>query len=132
MPTVRPKWVRPTVNPRGAELAEKQLTVARLLPLGVRPRLVVEAAEEDAYRAANPGCDVLVWPERYFEEYEKTPELDPHPTTGAAHNFAWDHAREEGWSHHWIMDDNIQHFWHRPNGKFTLHPPVEVFEQHEA
>lgn len=54
-----------------------------------------------------------VWPQFYLDEYEKTPELDPHPTTGAAHNFAWDHSREEGHTHHWIMDDNIQLFRYR-------------------
>lgn len=86
----------------------RQLTANALLKLGIRPRLVVEDAEHDAYAADNPDCDVLVWPQRYMDEYEKTPELDPHPTTGAAHNFAWDHSRDEGFTHHWVMDDNIR------------------------
>jgi hypothetical protein len=111
---------------------EKQLTAARLIPLGVTPRLVVEDAERDAYAAANPGCQVLVWPTSYMDDYERTPELDPHPTTGAAHNFAWDHARDEGHSHHWIMDDNITRFWWRDRGKYQSNPPVGVFQRHEA
>jgi hypothetical protein len=52
-----------------------------------------------------------------MDEYEKTPELDPHPTTGAAHNYAWEHSREMGYSHHWIMDDNIRRFLIRHNGR---------------
>lgn len=92
---------------------ETQLTAARLTALGLRPRLVVEESERDLYAAHNPDCDVLVWPTSYMDDYERTPELDPHPTTGAAHNFAWDHARSEGATHHWIMDDNIKAFYHR-------------------
>ena len=94
---------------------EKQLTARALLRLGIRPRLVVEDAEHDAYAAANPDCDVLVWPQSYMDDYERTPELDPHPTTGAAHNFAWDHSRDEGHTHHWIVDDNIIRFYVRRN-----------------
>lgn len=108
-----------------------QMTAGRLLAIGVEPILVVEDAEHDVYAAANPGCRVVVWPSRYFDDYERTPELDPHPTTGAAHNFAWDHAREEGFSHHWIMDDNIAHFWWRNGGKFKTNPRPEVYRWHE-
>lgn len=90
--------------------AEKQLTASALIALGIRPNLVVEDAEADAYARHNPECNIVVWPQRYLDDYEKTPELDPHPTTGAAHNYAWDHSREAGFTHHWIMDDNIRRF----------------------
>ncbi len=109
-----------------------QMTAARLLPLGVTPHLVVQSDEVDAYTEANPGCVVLAWPPSYMTDYERTPELDPHPTTGAAHNFAWDHAREAGYSHHWIMDDNVRSFWFRAQGgKFQSDPPARVFAWHE-
>lgn len=94
-----------------------QLTADALIQLGITPTLVVEDAEADAYMKHNPQCRVEVWPQRYMDEYEKTPELDPHPTTGAAHNFAWDHSRELGYSHHWIMDDNIKFFLIRHNNR---------------
>ena len=96
---------------------QKQLTADALLKLGISPYLVVEAAEEQAYREANPDCKVIVWPQEYLDNYEKTPELDPHPTTGAAHNYAWDHSRANGYTHHWIMDDNIRGFLVRSKGK---------------
>jgi hypothetical protein len=96
---------------------QKQLTADALLELGIRPFLVVEAAEEAAYKENNPECYVIVWPQNYLDDYEKTPELDPHPTTGAAHNYAWDHSRAAGYTHHWIMDDNIRGFLIRSNGR---------------
>lgn len=112
---------------------EVQKTADRLLQVGIRPRLVVEDAEHDAYAAANPDCDVLVWPASYMDDYERTPELDPHPTTGAAHNFAWDHSREEGHTHHWIMDDNIQLFRRRmDSGKTMPFSTQEPFRWHES
>lgn len=112
----------------------QQLTAARLLAIGITPTLVVEDSEHDAYAAANPDCKVVVWPQRYMDEYERTPELDPHPTTGAAHNFAWDHSRELGYTHHWIMDDNIRRFCYRgSDGKVRSHPPgPDPFRWHEA
>lgn len=112
---------------------ETQLTARQLIKrAGITPNLVVEDAEADAYAAANPDCRVLVWPTRYFEDYERTPELAPHPTTGAAHNFAWDHSREAGYSHHWIMDDNIHTFHYRNNqGRVLSHPGPDPFRWHE-
>jgi len=95
----------------------RQITAKALVELGIRPRLVVEAAEEEAYKTANPDCDVIVWPQVYADEYEHTPELNPHPTTGYAHNYAWDHARAEGHDRHWIMDDNIYYIIVRQNGE---------------
>jgi hypothetical protein len=111
---------------------EVQKTAGRLLELGIHPVLVVEDAEHDAYAAANPECEVVVWPASYMDDYERTPELDPHPTTGAAHNFAWDHSRERGFTHHWIMDDNIQLFRQRRGGKAYALADAAPFRWHEA
>ena len=30
---------------------------------------------------------------------------------GAARNFAWDHSIKNGHDWHWVMDDNIRHFY---------------------
>lgn len=97
------------INSRGR--AGRQLTANALLKIGIAPTLVVEEAEHAAYRAANPDCEVVAWPPTYWDDYERTPELDPHPTTGIGRNFAWDHSRERGFTHHWIMDDNIRQFY---------------------
>jgi hypothetical protein len=89
---------------------ERQITAKALLRLGITPHLVVEDAEHDAYAAANPECVVHVWPQRLMDEYEKTPEMDPHPTAGLARNFAFEHSYEAGHKYHWTMDDNIYDF----------------------
>lgn len=96
------------INSRGRP--HKQFTANALLALGIKPTLVVEDAEHDVYAAANPDCNVVVWPQKYMDDYEKTPEMDPHPTTGVGRNYAWDHSREQGWDKHWILDDNIRRF----------------------
>jgi hypothetical protein len=110
----------------------RQTTARRLAKYGIVPSIIVEDAEHDAYAAANPDNPILVWPQRYMDEYERTPGLDPHPTTGAAHNFAWDHARELGYSHHWIMDDNLTHFHYRtPQGRVKEPRDSTPFLWHE-
>lgn len=112
---------------------DRQLTAGRLLTIGITPTLVVEDAEYDAYVAANPACNIEVWPSSYMDDYERTPELDPHPTTGAAHNFAWDHSRAAGFTHHWILDDNIRTFWHRSDqGRYSGKPTAKHFRWHES
>lgn len=109
----------------------QQLTAKLLLDLGITPTLVVQQSELDQYQAANPQCQVISWPQEYLDNYEKTPELDPHPTTGAAHNYMWTHAREAGYSHHWTMDDNLKGFHYRtPQGKLG-HPTPLQFKWHE-
>ena len=75
--------------------------------------IIVNEAEEQKYINA---CDeeygtILVQPQKYFDEYDMFWEDDNKVTgPGAARNYAWDHSIEEGFSHHWVMDDNIGGF----------------------
>ena len=108
------------------------MTADALIKIGIKPVLVVEDAEHDDYAKHNPGCQITVWPQSYMDEYEKTPEMDPHPTTGPAHNFAWDHSRAAGFTHHWIMDDNIGRFYVRINKKRHLVTTEIPFGWHET
>lgn len=110
---------------------ERQMTADNLLGLGITPTLVVCEDELDVYKRAQPDCQVIAFPPSYVDEYERTPELDPHPTTGAAHNFIWDHARAAGYSHHWAIDDNIHHFHYRDQ-RGRVHQPRELPEGHRA
>jgi hypothetical protein len=104
---------------------ENQMTARNLLGVGITPTLVVEESELHAYKEAQPDCNVIAFPPSYVEQYERTPELNPHPTTGAAHNFMWDHARANGYSHHWAIDDNIHHF-HFRDQHGRVHQPKEL------
>ena len=117
------------INTRGRP--QTQLTANALLKIGITPILVVEAAEEAIYKQYNPDCIVKVWPQRYYDEYEKTPELDPHPTTGIGHNFAWDDARAAGFTHHWIMDDNIRDFYVWSKGRRAYMRSQKALVWHE-
>jgi len=117
------------INTRGRP--KTQLTANALLKLGIIPTLVVEKAEEEIYKIHNPECNVVAWPQRYFDDYEKTPELDPHPTTGVGHNFAWDHSRDLGFTHHWIMDDNIRAFyvWNKGRRAYVANPKALLWHE---
>lgn len=111
---------------------EKQLTARNLLRVGIVPTLVVSEDEVDVYKRLQPDCHVIAFPPSYMDDYERTPELDPHPTTGAAHNFIWDHARAGGYSHHWSIDDNIHTFHYRnTHGRVLSHPGPDPFIWHE-
>ena len=117
------------INTKGR--AERQLTANALLKLGITPNLIVEDAEHDAYAKANPECNIIVWPQRLFDEYEKTPGMDPHPTTGVGRNMAYEHSVEHGHSHHWIMDDNIRHFCILNHGRIHQLGSQTPFVWHE-
>jgi len=80
------------------------LTVRCLLRERVPFRLVVEPAEEDAYRSAFPTAEVLVLPE------------DGMRLLGAR-NWIRDLSDAEGWERHWQLDDNIQDFRRLYRGK---------------
>jgi len=103
---------------------ERQLTAKYLLSIGIVPNLVVQDDQYDAYAKANPECNVLVWPERFYDEYEKTPSMVdgegrfPHPTAGVGRNFAFEHSFEAGHKYHWTMDDNIYDFIVMDHGVF--------------
>jgi hypothetical protein len=96
--------------------------------MGLRHYVIVEEREQSAYRAAlPPTATVLVLDPEYLRRYET---CDDHGDTkskgpGAARNYAWDHSFEHGATWHWVMDDNISHFYrlHR-NIKWRVGTPV--------
>lgn len=81
--------------------------------MGVAYRLVVEPQEYDAYvKAVGDKRKVLVMDLSYKEKYETCDDLGTDKSTGPgpARNFVWDFSISEGFSHHWVMDDNIRSF----------------------
>lgn len=76
-------------------------------------RVIIEPQDYAAYAAVIDPEKLLLLPERYQAEY---PVMDDYGRTqstgpGPARNFAWDHALEQGAPWHWVMDDNIEHFF---------------------
>ena len=93
------------------------MTSKHLTGMGVYHYVVVEPQEREEYERAisNMGltAEVLELDMRYKETYElcDTYGLTKSTGPGPARNFAWDHSISNGYSHHWVMDDNINEFY---------------------
>ena len=70
--------------------------------------IVVEEHEFNKYKQAVKGS-VLILPRKYIKNYDRFWNDDNNKYgPGAARNFCWDHSVSEGYTHHWVMDDNIE------------------------
>lgn len=87
------------------------LTARALDEMNVPYRLIVEADEAKLY-ASKFSCPIHVLPQRYLDEYDTCDDLGDSKSKGpgAARNYAWDLATEEGYKRHWVMDDNLDAF----------------------
>jgi hypothetical protein len=79
--------------------------------------IVVEPDQVDDYKAAvkKKGLisKILPMDMKYRKKYELLDEFGLAKSTGPgpARNFAWDHSMSNGHEWHWVMDDNITHFY---------------------
>lgn len=91
------------------------LTPKYLDKMGVAYKVVVEPDQYKRYLSALGGDKnkVLVLDMSYKEKYELCDNegLSRSTGSGPARNFIWDHSVSEGYSHHWIMDDNIAGYY---------------------
>lgn len=92
---------------------EERPTVKVLERLGVPYNVVVEQEQYDEYAQVIDEEDLLVVPDWVKEEYDTCDDLGDVKSKGPgpARNFAWEHAIEQGYDWHWVMDDNIQGFY---------------------
>jgi hypothetical protein len=98
------------------------LTWKALDAMGVsRYRVIVEPQEYDLYRQTLPKEKLLVLDMLFKENYETCDGIpyadNPRVGSGAARNFGWHIARNEGAKWHWIIDDNIRRFLIYNNNK---------------
>lgn len=74
---------------------------------------IVEEQEFENYAKYIDRKNLLVLDLAYKRSYEtldnRGDSLSYGP--GPARNFAWDHARSQGYDWHWVMDDNIRSFY---------------------
>lgn len=78
--------------------------------MGVPYYIIVEENEYNEYKSVCAG-NVLTLPTKYKAEYDSFwTDKDPRTGPGPARNYAWDHSIENGFSHHWVLDDNIESF----------------------
>lgn len=87
-----------------------------LTGLKVPHHIVVEPQEVDDYSKAIKDlklmAKLIVLDMKFKESYELCDEFGLTKSTGPgpARNFAWEHSKKNGYSHHWVMDDNIRSF----------------------
>jgi hypothetical protein len=90
------------------------ITSKALTEMGVDHFVVVEPDEVDKYEKAAKGlsCKILPLDMSFKGKYETCDKFGTTKSTGPgpARNFAWEHSISLGFSHHWVMDDNIKYF----------------------
>jgi hypothetical protein len=92
---------------------ESRLTSKSLEAMKVPYYIVVEEQEYEKYCSVIAKEKVLILPKKYLDEYDTFDDLGftKSKGPGAARNFAWDHSMQNGFSWHWVMDDNLSHFY---------------------
>ena len=87
------------------------LTTKALNKMGVPHYIVVESSEYEDY-VKNTTATVLILPEKYLSEYDTCDDLGDSKSKGpgSARNFCIDHSKKNGYSRHWVMDDNLDAF----------------------
>lgn len=93
--------------------AGSRLTSRALEKSGVPYHIIVEEQEYKEYAAVVDKKKLLVLDKQYQRDYDTFDDLGESRSKGpgAARNFAWDHATANGYSWHWVMDDNIKSFF---------------------
>lgn len=92
---------------------ESRLTSKTLEKMKVPYRIVVEAAEYENYCGVIDKNKVIILPQNYIDEYNPVDQTGENLAKGSgpARNFAWDHSIKNGFGRHWVLDDNICHFY---------------------
>jgi hypothetical protein len=93
--------------------ANNGLTWKALDEMGVPYDVIVEPEEYDDYAKVIDPSRLMECPQHYKDTYDT---FWPSKTTGpgAARNYAWHDSISRGFTHHWVMDDNLDAF-HRLN-----------------
>jgi len=94
--------------------ADSRQTSRTLEDMNVPYRIVIEESEYDDYAAVIDPEKILTLP----SDFRENPKYAiPDPINGhiggsiPVRNWVWEHSIKEGHKRHWIMDDNIRHFY---------------------
>jgi hypothetical protein len=95
---------------------QSRLTSKALESMSVPYKIIVEQSEYNQYCDVIDSDKVLILPQYYIDNYDTfwPKDVDKRTGPGAARNYAWDHSIQLGFTHHWVMDDNLDAF-HRMN-----------------
>jgi len=94
--------------------ADTRFTSRSLEQLGVPYRIVIEESEYKDYSAVIDPKKILVMPKDFRENPKWAIRCDVTGLLGGsipARNWVWEHSIAEGHERHWIIDDNIRHFY---------------------
>jgi len=87
------------------------LTTKALNLMGIDHYIVVESHEYENY-LNNTKAAILILPDHYLDNYDTCDDIGNSKSKGpgAARNFCKDHSTLQGFSRHWVMDDNLDAF----------------------
>jgi len=95
--------------------ADSRLTIRHLETMHIPFRVIVESQERDAYAKHVKPENLIVLDPAYQTNYDTCdPEgdaLNKSKGPGPARNMAWDISAREGFTHHWVLDDNLAGFY---------------------
>lgn len=98
--------------------SDTRLTSKALERMQVPYSIVIERQDFPQYSKVIDPKKILILDTKYQDQYEVLDNLN-YPTNkvgpGAARNFAWEHSLSNGHKWHWVMDDNINHFYRMNN-----------------
>lgn len=99
--------------------ADSRLTARSLEFMQVPYFIVVEEQEFNAYASVIDKKKILVLDKQYQRDYDTFDDLGLTKSTGPgpARNFVWEHSLANGFSWHWVMDDNIRNFYRLHNNR---------------
>ena len=101
---------------------DSRLTVKSLDAMGAMYRVVIEESEYDDYAAVINPNKLLVLPEGFRENPSWARRCENTGLLGGSipvRNWVWEHSIAEGHKRHWILDDNIWHFYRAHNNRKT-------------
>lgn len=93
--------------------ADSRLTAKSLEAMRLDYQIVVEEQEVGEYAKVIDNRKIIILDKKYQDDYETCDFLGNSKSKGPgpARNFVWDHAIKNGFSWHWVMDDNINGFY---------------------
>lgn len=93
---------------------DNPITTKHLDWMGVDYKVIVEKQEYDLYKETFPKSKLLILPQKYINDLDKVHIFDDYEKTihssSCARNFAIEHSKAQGNTHHWCLDDNINGF----------------------
>ena len=114
--------------------ADTRFTVRTLTQLGVPYRVVIEESEYKDYSAVIDPKNILVMPKDFRENPKWAVRCEVTGLLGGsipARNWVWEHSISEGHERHWIIDDNIRHFYRlNRNKKFRVTSGITIHSVH--